>query len=271
MYFKKVMESVQYLKNKINKIPDIAIILGSGLGNFAEYIEDRVIIPYSEIPNFPKSTAKGHKGNLICGQLENRYIAVFQGRFHLYEGYSINDVVIGIRTIGLLGVNKLIVTNAAGGISSKLMPGDLMIINDHINLSNENPAIGKDALDFGERFFDMTYAYDQELIEKARIIYNKNNIEYKEGVYAFLKGPSFETPAEIRMLKTLGADAVGMSTVPEVIAARQLKMRVLGISCITNMAAGILDQILTDKEVFEIAKKSEGIFTKLLKEIIDII
>lgn len=258
------------LKNRISQIPDIAIILGSGLGEFAEDIEDKIVIPYSQIPNFPVSTVKGHKGNLIFGKINERFILAFQGRFHLYEGYSISEVVFGVRVAGLLGVKNLIVTNAAGGISQFLKPGDLMVIKDHINLSGENPAIGSDAKEFGERFFDMTYAYDRDTIEKAKDVYKKNRVDYKEGVYAFLKGPSYETPAEIKMLKILGADAVGMSTVPEVIAARQMNMKVFGISCITNMAAGILEKQLSHEEVIEVSNTVADKFSRIIKDIVEI-
>jgi len=270
MYFEKIKEAASFIKDKIKKVPEVAVVLGSGLGEFAESIEDRNVISYSDIPGFPISTVKGHKGNLVFGYVKDRFIVVFQGRFHLYEGYTVNDVVFGIRTIGLLGVKNLIVTNAAGGISHLLKPGDLMVIKDHINLSGENPAIGFYASEFGERFFDMTCAYDRETIDKAKDAYKKNKIDYKEGVYAFLKGPSYETPAEIKMLRILGADAVGMSTVPEVIAARQMDMKVFGISCITNMAAGILQNKLSHQEVIEVSNMVSERFKLLISDIIEI-
>ncbi|ABP67893.1 inosine guanosine and xanthosine phosphorylase family [Caldicellulosiruptor saccharolyticus DSM 8903] len=270
MYYQKVKDAAEFIQRHLPQIPEIAIILGSGLGEFAETIEDKIVLKYSDIPHFPVSTVKGHKGNLIFGNVKGRKVLAFQGRFHLYEGYKVEEVVFGVRVAGLLGVKNLIVTNAAGGISQFLSPGDLMVIKDHINLSGENPAIGEDAQYFGERFFDMTYAYDKETIEKAKDVYKKNGVDYKEGVYAFLKGPSYETPSEIRMLKILGADAVGMSTVPEVIAARQMGIRVFGISCITNMAAGILDKKLSHEEVIEVSKAVEEKFIKIIRDIIEI-
>ena len=191
-----------------------------------------------------------------------------QGRFHIYEGYSIGEVVFGVRVLGLLGIDTLFVTNAAGGINKSLQPGDLMVIRDHINFSSENPALGEEIPEFGQRFFDMTCAYDRELIKKAKEVYERSGVSYKEGVYAFLKGPSYETPAEIKMLSVLGADAVGMSTVPEVIAARQMKINVFGISCITNLAAGISKTKLSHQEVVETSKKAQRDFIKIITEMI---
>ncbi|MEZ0537348.1 purine-nucleoside phosphorylase [Caldicellulosiruptoraceae bacterium PP1] len=270
MSIEKVKESVEYLKDKIPFVPDVAIVLGSGLGDFVSAVSDKVVIPYKDIPNFPVSTVKGHQGNLVFGTIKDKKVVLFQGRVHLYEGYSIYDVVFGIRTIGLLGVKNLIVTNAAGGINTGFVPGDLMVIKDHLNLSGENPAIGEEFSEFGNRFFDMTYAYDRELIDIIKDVYKKNGIDYREGVYAFLKGPSYETPSEIKMLRIMGADAVGMSTVPEVIAARQMGIRVCGISCITNMAAGILDRKLTHQEVIEVSNMVKEKFTKLVSDIIEL-
>jgi len=269
-YIDKVKEASSFLKENI-EIPDVAVILGSGLGDFVDELDDKKVIPYNQIPHFPVSTVKGHYGNLIVGLLNNKKVLAFQGRFHLYEGYSINDVVLGVRAVAYVGVKNLIVTNAAGGINTLLKPGDLMVIKDHINLSGENPAIGVHYDEFGERFFDMTYAYDRELIDTAKDIYKKNGIDYKEGVYAFLKGPSYETPSEIKMLRFLGADAVGMSTVPEVIAARQMGLRVFGVSCITNMAAGILDKPLSHEEVIETSNMAKDNFKRLLKDMIKIL
>ncbi len=270
-YYQKVKEASEFIKSKIPSVPEVAIILGSGLGGFADTMEDKIEIKYSEIPHFPVSTVKGHKGNLVFGRVKGREVLAFQGRFHLYEGYKVEEVVFGVRAAGLLGVKNLIVTNAAGGISPLLSPGDLMVIKDHINLSGENPAIGPEAERFGERFFDMTYAYDREMIEKAKDVYKKNRVDYKEGIYAFLKGPSYETPSEIKMLKIIGADAVGMSTVLEVIAARQMNMRVFGVSCITNMAAGILEKKLSHQEVIEVTKLVEEKFIKIIRDLIEII
>lgn len=267
-YREEVIQAVDYIKNKIDAQPKIGIVLGSGLGEVVEGIEDKTVIPYSNIPGFPVSTVKGHAGNLVFGKLEGKNVAVMQGRFHFYEGHPISKVVFGVRVMGLLGINALIVTNAAGGINTSLKPGDLMVIKDHINFAGENPAIGEEIPEFGPRFFDMTHAYDLELIETAKKVYEKNKAAYKEGVYAFLKGPSYETPAEIKMLLAIGADAVGMSTVPEVIAARQMNIKVFGISCITNMAAGISKNKLSHQEVIETSERVKKDFIKIISGVV---
>lgn len=268
-YYDELKKAVEYIKSRRVPGPEIGIILGSGLGDFADGLEDRIGIPYAEIPGFPVSTVKGHRGNLVFGRAGGRKVAVMQGRFHLYEGYPIQKVVFGTRVLGLLGIKALIVTNAAGGINENFSPGDLMVIKDHINMTGENPAAGEEIPELGPRFFDMTFAYDAELRKKAKQVFEEAGLEYKDGVYAFLKGPSYETPAEIRMLKTIGADAVGMSTVPEVIAARQMGIKVLGISCITNMAAGILDKPLSHAEVLEVSEKVKEKFVRVLCSIIE--
>lgn len=267
-YKEEVMQALDYIKNKIDAQPKIGIVLGSGLGEVVEGIEDKTVIPYSNIPGFPVSTVKGHAGNLVFGKLEGKDVAVMQGRFHFYEGHPISKVVFGVRVMGLLGINTLIVTNAAGGINTSFKPGDLMVIKDHINFAGENPAIGEEIPEFGPRFFDMTYAYDLELIKMAKKVYEKNKVAYKEGVYAFLKGPSYETPAEIKMLSAIGADAVGMSTVPEVIAARQMNIKVFGISCITNMAAGISKNKLSHQEVIETSERVKKDFIKIISGVV---
>lgn len=267
-YREEVMQAVDYIKNKIDAQPKIGIVLGSGLGEVVEGIEDKTVMPYSNIPGFPVSTVKGHAGNLVFGKLEGKNVAVMQGRFHFYEGHPISKVVFGVRVMGLLGINALIVTNAAGGINTSLKPGDLMVIKDHINFAGENPAIGEEIPEFGPRFFDMTHAYDLELIETAKKVYEKNKVAYKEGVYTFLKGPSYETPAEIKMLSAIGADAVGMSTVPEVIAARQMNIKVFGISCITNMAAGISKNKLSHQEVIETSERVKKDFIKIISGVV---
>lgn len=267
-YINDIKSSVNYLKQRIDKVPEIAIILGSGLGDLVDDIEDKEILSYSEIPGFPVSTVKGHKGNLVFGKLKGKDIVAMQGRFHFYEGYPMSKVTYAVRTLGLLGTKTLFVTNAAGGINENLQPGDLMVIKDHINFLGENPAAGKESLEFGPRFFDMTHAYDSKLLEDARKVFTKNKVKYHEGVYAFMKGPSYETPAEVNMLKILGADAVGMSTVPEVIAARQMDIKVFGISCITNMAAGISKASLSHQEVIETSKKAREKFKQIVKDMI---
>ncbi|WP_422444766.1 purine-nucleoside phosphorylase [Thermoanaerobacterium sp. DL9XJH110] len=267
-YLDDVLKAVEYIKEKTETRPSTGIVLGSGLGELAELVEDGIAIPFSRIPGFPVSTVKGHKGNLIFGRLRGRDVVVMQGRIHLYEGYPVSSVVFGVRVMGLLGIRELFVTNAAGGINPDLKPGDLMVIKDHINLSGENPAAGDEIPELGPRFFDMTFAYDRELINRARQVFTKNNTEYKEGVYAYLKGPSYETPAEIRMLKILGADAVGMSTVPEVIAARQMGIRVFGLSCITNMAAGISQSPLSHQEVLDISRRAGQKFIEIITDMV---
>lgn len=268
-YLEEVLRAVEYIKPKLNSCPKIGIILGSGLGDLVHDVKDKVVIPYSDIPGFPVSTVKGHAGNLIFGKVRSRNVAVMQGRFHFYEGHPISRVVLGVRVMGLLGVETLFVTNAAGGINKSFVPGDLMVIKDHINFPGENPAFGDEIPEFGPRFFDMTHAYETELIEKAKKIYEKNKVPYREGVYAFYKGPSYETPSEIKMLSIIGADAVGMSTVPEVIAARQMNIKVFGVSCITNMAAGISKTKLSHQEVVETSNKVKESFIKIITDMIE--
>jgi len=265
----RLLKTVSYLKNKVKIKPEIGIVLGSGLGELANLVEDPLIIPYKDIPEFPVSTVKGHKGNLIFGNINGKNVAMMQGRFHLYEGYPVNKVVFGVRVLGLLGIKTLIVSNAAGGINENLQPGDLMVIKDHINFVGENPAGGEEIEELGPRFFDMTCAYDEKLRSIAREVFEELGVSFKEGVYAFFKGPSYETPAEIRMLKILGADAVGMSTVPEVIAARQMGIRVFGISLITNMAAGISKAPLSHEEVLDVSKKAGEKFVNIILGVVE--
>lgn len=265
---KKLNNTVEYLKKEIGQIPEIAIILGSGLGNLANRIEDKLEISYDNIPNFPKTTVVGHEGKLIFGTLSNRRVVAMKGRFHYYEGNSMNDVVYPIRVFKLLGIENLIVTNAAGGVNTSFTPGDLMLITDHLSFFCENPLRGENFDNFGPRFPDMSIAYDRHLREIAVSAAQNLGIELKTGIYAYCKGPSFESPAEIRALRAMGADAVGMSTVPETITARHMGMRVLGISCITNMAAGILDQPLNHEEVMETGKRVGEKFTSLVSGIV---
>lgn len=264
----KLDKTAAYLKDMRKDVPEIAIILGSGLGSLADFIEDRQEIPYAEIPNFPRTTVPGHEGKLIFGRIGSRKVMAMKGRFHYYEGHEVGVVVYPVRVFGMMGIKNLIVTNAAGGVNTGFAPGDLMLIKDHISFFVENPLRGENLDELGPRFPDMSAAYDRSLQKMAMDCAQRFGIDLKCGVYAYCKGPSFETPAEIRALRTLGADAVGMSTVPEVIAARHMGMRVLGISCITNMAAGILDQPLTHEEVMETGKKVEQKFSALVREII---
>lgn len=267
-YMDKIRQATSYIEGKIKKKVEVGIILGSGLGGLGEKIEKPLRIPYEDIPGFPLSTVEGHKGQLIMGELSGKNAIAMQGRFHYYEGYPLNQVVFPIRTMVDLGIETLIVTNAAGGVMEEFVPGDLMIIEDHINLTGQNPLIGKNLSSYGPRFLDMSQAYDRELIKLAQQVGKDLDIDLKQGNYMWFTGPTYETPAEVRLARLLGASAVGMSTVPEVIIARHSGIRVLGISCITNMAAGILDQPLSHDEVVETSLMAQGKFEKLIMEII---
>lgn len=265
----KMNEVLKFIESRSQTKPTIGLILGSGLGGLADEITQAVKIPYQDIPHFPVSTVEGHQGQLVIGQLKGKNVVAMQGRFHFYEGYSLEQVTFPIRVMKSMGVQTLIITNAAGGINMDYKPGDLMIIKDHINFTGRNPLIGPNEEAFGVRFPDMSAAYDPEYVALAQQIARKNGIDVREGVYVGLTGPSYETPAEIRMLRILGADAVGMSTVPEVIVARHAGIRVLGISCISNMAAGILPQPLSHDEVMETAEKVKVTFLRLMRGIIE--
>ena len=248
--------------------PQIALVLGSGLGAFAEEFTEATKIPYAEIPYFPRSTAIGHAGQLVIGKVGAVPVAGMQGRVHLYEGYSAKEVAFPVRVFARMGVKAVILTNAAGGIKHEFSQGRLVVISDHINLQGVSPLTGPNDERFGLRFHDMTDAYDRSFREMTVGEGNRLGMAMYEGVYAALQGPSYETPAEIRYLRTIGADLVGMSTVPEVIAARHSGMRVLGISCVTNAAAGILDQPLNHLEVLETAERVKGQFINLLRAVI---
>jgi len=260
-------EAADFIKSKIKADPRLAIVLGSGLGNFADDMSDPVRIPYSEIPHFARSTAIGHAGQLVIGGVGGTPVLTMQGRFHLYEGYSPETVVFPIRVFARMGVRSVILTNAAGGINLDYGQGRLVMINDHINLQGQNPLTGREDQRLGPRFIDMTDAYCETYREMALVAAKKLGIELGQGVYAGLLGPSYETPAEIRYLRTIGADLVGMSTVAEVIAARQLGMKVLAISCVTNMAAGILKQKINHEEVLETGRRVASEFKALLREV----
>jgi purine-nucleoside phosphorylase len=264
----QIQTAAAFIKGKLQQQPKIGLILGSGLGVLADDINDPVRIPYNEIPGFPVSTVEGHAGQLVCGQLSGVEVIAMQGRFHYYEGYSMEKVTFPVRVMKEIGVDKLIVTNAAGGVNESFTPGDLMIITDHINNMGTNPLIGPNDSQFGVRFPDMSTAYSKELRKIAKTAAEKLAINVKEGVYVGNPGPVYETPAEIRMVRTMGGDAVGMSTVPEVIVARHAGMDVLGISCISNMAAGILDQPLSHDEVMETTEKVKSSFLSLVNEIV---
>ncbi len=258
---KKIKESVDFIQGKTDLKPEIGIILGSGLGSLADEIEGNRI-SYKDIPHFPVSKVSGHKGNLVIGELEGKKMVAMQGRCHFYEGHSLEQITYPVRVMKELGAGTLLVTNAGGGINKDFRPGDLMVITDHINLMGANPLRGR------KEFIDMTFAYNKELVELTEKIASNQGIEIKRGVYIAVSGPSYETPSEIEAFEKLGADAVGMSTVPEVIIAKSLGMRVLAISCITNMAAGILEKPLSHKEVIETTKKVEEKFKNLVREII---
>jgi purine-nucleoside phosphorylase len=265
---KQLEEAAQYIRGKVTEEPEIGLILGSGLGILADLIEQPITIRYEEIPHFPVSTVVGHAGELVAGKVAGRSVIVMKGRFHLYEGYGVEKVSFPVRVMKLLGVSKLIVTNAAGGVNRSYVPGDLMVISDHINLLGRNPLVGPNLDKFGSRFPDMTEAYSKRLRKLLHETAEEVGMKLQEGVYAALLGPTYETPAEIRMLQAIGADAVGMSTVPEVIVARHAGIEVLGISCITNMAAGILDQPLDHSEVMETAERVKEQFLSLVLHVI---
>lgn len=266
--FEKIQEAKDYINGRTALIPETGIVLGSGLGEFAGSVENKTAIPYEKIPYFKNVGVKGHAGNLVLGEVGGKKVAVLQGRYHYYEGHDIGDVVFPVRVISLLGIKNLILTNAAGGIDKNFTPGDLMVLTDHINLMGTNPLSGKNDERLGPRFPDMSNIYNRKIsniiIEKGKML----DIDIRSGIYVGLKGPSYETPAEIKMLSIIGGDAVGMSTVPESIAARHMGVDVAGISCITNMAAGISKKPLDHKEVTETADKVKKDFIALLKRVI---
>jgi len=263
--YDKLGKAANYIRSKKSTKPKIGIVLGSGLGMFVDQIENKVIIPYSEIPYFKKTTVEGHEGRLILGTVNGIDVIALQGRLHAYEGLPMDEVVFAVRTFGILGIHALILTNAAGGINLDYKPGDLVLIKDHINFMGKNPLIGPNLSDFGPRFPDMTKAYDPEMRSIMKKI-SEENLGHKihEGVYAGVLGPTYETPAEIKMFRLLGADMVGMSTVPEAIAANHFGIKVCGISCITNMGAGIIDQVLKHEDIKDEAMKAKNHFTQLI-------
>lgn len=257
-----------FINGKLAARPEIGLILGSGLGVLAEEIENPVQITYEDIPNFPVSTVEGHAGRLVIGELEGKTVLAMQGRFHFYEGYGLDEVTFPVRVMRQLGIDKVIVTNAAGGVNPAFEAGDLMMITDHINNVGINPLIGPNDAELGVRFPDMSTAYDRKYQELMEEVAETLEIPLQKGVYVWNSGPSYETPAEVRMLQQVGGDAVGMSTVPEVIVAKHSGMKVLGISCISNMAAGILDQPLSHEEVMETTEKVKADFLKLVRGIV---
>lgn len=268
-YYQHLEEAAATVLYRIQQRPRLAVVLGSGLGMLADEVMDAVSIPYSEIPHFPVSTAPGHAGRLIAGTFHGVPVVMMSGRVHLYEGYSAGQVVFPIRLLRMVGVDSLIITNAAGGVNPRFATGALMIITDHINLTGHNPLVGPNDDRFGVRFPDVTEAYSLRLRELARRAADEIGVSLEEGVYLGLLGPTYETPAEVRMVRLLGGDAVGMSTVLEVIAANHMGMQVLGISCITNMAAGMLPQKLNHEEVMETALRVSGQFAALLRATVE--
>lgn len=266
--YERAEHATRVIRSRISVEPRIALVLGSGLGGFADDFEESVAIPYEEIPGFVRSTAQGHAGRLVIGKIDSVPVLAMQGRVHYYEGYSLEEVTFPVRTFGLLGVKTLVLTNAAGGINVQLTQGALMVISDHVNLMGVNPLRGPNDERFGPRFPDMSAVYSPELqelvIDEAKAI----GVEVRRGIYGGLSGPSYETPAEIHLLRNLGADAVGMSTVPEAIVARHMGVEVLGISCITNMAAGISDEPINHEEVMATGDRVRETFAELLQRVI---
>ncbi|MEI7024629.1 purine-nucleoside phosphorylase [Paenibacillus sp. y28] len=264
----RINQAKQFIEEEIPFMPQIGLILGSGLGVLAESVQNVTVIHYEEIPHFPVSTVEGHAGELIVGELQGKKVLLMKGRFHLYEGYSAQQVAFPIQVMKALGIHTVLITNAAGGVNEQFEAGDLMLITDHLNLMYRNPLIGPNDSEVGVRFPDLSEAYSSRLRSVAIESAEEQGVSLRQGVYAGLLGPSYETPAEIRMLRKLGADSVGMSTVPEVIAARHSGLEVLGISCITNMAAGILPQPLSHDEVMETARRVRKQFAGLIHGIL---
>ena len=267
--FERVEEAAQSLRARCGALPETAIVLGSGLGDFADTLLEAIATSYGEIPHWPASKVVGHAGRLVVGSVARHRIAALAGRVHFYEGHDLGTIVFSTRVMARLGVKRLILTNAAGGINTGFAQGALMIIDDHINLLGSNPLVGPNDDRFGPRFPDMSEVYSKRLRAIADEAARAKGVAVSHGVYVAVHGPSYETPAEIRYLRTIGADAVGMSTVPEAIAARHMGLEVLGISCITNMAAGVLPQPLVHDEVMETARRVRGSFIALLEGIIE--
>ncbi len=259
-------KTVDFIRSKSSIQPKLGFILGSGLGDFANSIENKTVISFADIPGFKKPLVEGHAGDLILGTLKNVPVAVLKGRIHFYEGHSPQEVIYPVRTLAKLGVETLVVTNSSGGLKKTSKPGDFMIITDHINLTGQNPLIGKNLSEFGPRFPDMSEAYDKKLSKKMEAILKKLKIRHSKGVYCGVLGPCYETPAEVRYLRQIGGSAVGMSTVMEVIAASHAGLKTVGMACITNLATGILNQPLNHEEVTEAAQKAQKNFIKVLTE-----
>jgi len=270
--YEQYQESANFIKNKLGKFePKIAIILGSGLGVLSDEFNEKIVIKYNEIPNFPISTVEGHAGELIIGILNGVEVIAMNGRFHYYEGYDLKETTFPIRVFKLLGIEKLILTNASGGINTNFEAGDFMVINDYLSFFAESVLRGKNLKEFGERFSDMSETFDKTLSAKLKDVIKKHIGRVQEGVYAYMKGPTFETPAEIRALRVLGADAVGLSTVPEAIIAHHCNIKTVAVSCITNMAAGVLDEILSYDDVKQTAERVKIKFKEIIKEYVKVI
>lgn len=267
-HYERIMEAVGFINKNCPLVPQVGVVLGSGLGEFADRVTEKSVCEYADIPHFRKVSVAGHAGRLVLGRIGATPVAVLQGRYHYYEGHDISDVVFPVRVLAKLGITSLLLTNAAGGINRELKPGDLMVIRDHINLMGVNPLRGANDERLGPRFPDMSNVYDSVYQDVIAAAQKEIGLMVKRGVYLALSGPSYETPAEIRMLAALGADAVGMSTVPEAICARHMGVRVAGISCITNLAAGVTDQPLSHAEVTETAERVKGDFIRLLNRVI---
>ncbi len=268
MVIQKLQETVSYIRSKTSAKPRIGIILGSGLGAFVRDVQVEHTFPFSELPNFHTPTVEGHSGNLIFGRVGKNEVAILQGRNHYYEGHSMEMVVFPTRTLAMLGVEIVVLTNSAGGFGDTMQAGDFMIIEDHINLMGINPLMGPNVKELGPRFPDMTEAYDKELISTMEEVFKSQGTRYHKGIYCGVSGPTYETPAEVRYLKMIGGKAVGMSTVPEAIAANHLGLRVAALSCVTNLAAGISQRKLSHQEVTETARRVEQKFTDFLKEFV---
>lgn len=264
----RITDAAAYIRERLPFSPQIGLVLGSGLGDYADTLEDPIRIPYGDIPYFPRSTAPGHAGALVFGHKHGKAVVAMQGRIHYYEGLTQRELTLPIRVLHLLGVRQLVLTNACGGVNLSFAPGDLMLISDHLNLSGDNPLIGENLEAFGPRFPDMSDLYTASLRKTVKALALKQGIRLQEGVYGMYSGPNYETPAEIRMYRVLGADVVGMSTVPEALVAGHCGMEVLGISCVTNMAAGVLPQKLDHSEVMETAARVHDTFQRLLDLIV---
>lgn len=268
MALSKILDASTYLSSKISVKPKIGIVLGSGLGIYIDQIQNKTVIPYEDIPHFKRTSVEGHSGALIFGEVQGVNVVALQGRLHPYEGYAMEEIVLPVRVLAALGIEILFLTNASGGINTNFHPGDLVIINDHINLSGRNPLVGPNIAELGPRFPDMGNAYDKELREVLASVAKNHHVDLKTGVYCSVLGPTYETPAEIRMLRILGADLVGMSTVPEVIAANHLGLKVAGVACVTNYAAGIKEEKLSHADVKKVAEKAMVGFATVLTETI---